>query len=105
MIRRQIVEGEQPQGEDEVLIYTLTTTNWASSPTNTSAKIFSHDQTDGSYTDVTATNMSGSTSVSGDVITLPTITGLSDGTRYRVEVQFTVDGSTYEPYAWIKGDR
>lgn len=102
--RREIAEGKQTQGEDESIIYTLTTTNWVTNPTTPSAKIFSVVGLS-SFTDVTSTNMSGISSVSGDVITLPTAFDLVVGTVYRVEVQFTANGNTFEAYAWVECER
>jgi len=105
MSTREIVEGQQFQGADETVVYTLTTTNWGSSPTSTSAKIFTQNA-DETFTDVTSTNMpTGSTSVSGDVITLPAVTALVAGTVYRVEVKFTISGNVFEAYAIIQGER
>ena len=100
---REIKEGIQYQGADEIIKYTLTTTPWASTPTNTSAKIYSISGE--TYTDVTTSCMTGSTSVVGDIITLPAIASLTAGTRYRVEVKFTVSGNTYEPFAYIMAER
>ena len=96
---RQITEGRQYQGSDENITYTLTTTPWGSSPTSTSAKIFSISGD--TLTDVTSTNMTGATSVTGDVITLPAIDGLTAGTEYRVEVKFTISGNIFEAFAFI----
>lgn len=103
MTTREIVQGLQYQGADEQIAYTLTTTNWGSTPTSTSAVIKSVN-TDGTYTDTTSTNMSGSTSVSGDIITLPTVKSLTAGTLYRVEVKFTSSGSIFEAIAFIQGE-
>jgi len=102
---REIKQGLQEQGADEQIEYTLTTTPWGTSPTSTSATIWSHDPTTDVYTNVTATNMSGSTSVSGDVITLPIVKSLVAGTLYRVEVQFTSGNSIFEPFGKILGKR
>ena len=96
---REIKEGVQYQGEDEEITYTLTTTPWGSTPSSTSAAIFSISGD--TLTDVTTGAMSGATSVSGDVITLPAIASLTDGARYRVEVKFTVSGNVFEAYAFI----
>ena len=103
-IEREIIEGTQLQGEDETIYYKLTTTPWGSTPTSTSAKIYSQAGGE-TYTDVTSTKMTGSTSVSGDVITLPAISGLTAGVMYRVEVKFTSSGNIFEAYAYIKGER
>lgn len=101
---REVVERRQFQGEDETIIYTITTTPWASSPTNTSAKIFLATASS-TFTDQTATLMTGSTSVSNDIVTLPAIASLVAGSNYRVELLFTVSGNTFEPYFLITGER
>jgi hypothetical protein len=100
---RQIEQGLQYQGEDESIIYTLTTTSWGNDPSSPSAKIFTYISD--TYNDVTSAIMTGSATVSGNVITLPAIASLVDGTMYRVEVQFILSGSTFEAYAWISGQR
>ncbi len=97
---REVVQGEQTQGEDEEIIYTITTTPWASSPTNQSMVV--KDNSDGS--DVTAAVTSGAMSVAGDVITLMTIENLVAGTIYRVEVLFTAGGSVWEAYFFISAE-
>lgn len=100
---REIKEGNQYQGADETIVYTLTTTPWASSPTSPSAKIYS--VSGDTYTDVTSTNMTGSASAVDDVITLPAIKSLTAGQKYRVEVKFTVSGNTFEAWADLFGER
>lgn len=102
-ISREIIEGVQLQGEDESIVYTLTTTPWGSSPSSESAKIYSI--VGDTITDTTTTNMTGSASAANDVITLPAIHSLSAGTLYRVEVKFTCSGNTFEAYAFILGER
>lgn len=97
---REVEQGLQTQGVDEALAYTVTTTNWGSSPTSTSAKIY--DTSDDS--DKTTTCMTGSTSVAGDVITLPVIDSLAAGTEYRVEVKFTTDSTEWECYFIIQAE-
>lgn len=101
---RQVVEGFLYQGVDEVLIYSLTTTNWASSPTSPVVKAY--DITD-SHSDVSSTVLEGSPSVSGDVITLPKVKSLTEGHRYRIEVQFTISSvaTPFEAYVIIVGQR
>ena len=105
MAKREVKQGPQYQGEDESIAYIITTTNWASSPTSTSAKIFLYDVDAYTYTDQTSTLMTGSTSVNGDAVTLPIISSLVAGNRYRVELQFTVSGNIFEPYFWIYAQR
>jgi hypothetical protein len=94
-----VTEGTQVQGADEKITYTLTTTNWASSPSSESMTVTK--VSDGS--DVTSSVTSGSISVSGDVITLKPIDSLTAGELYRVEVQFTGTGyAPAEAYFYIK---
>jgi hypothetical protein len=100
---REIKEGLQYQGEDETIVYTLTTTPWSSSPTTTSAKIY--DVVGDTLTDRSSTLMTGSTSVVGDVITLPSIKGLTAGTLYRVEVKWTTSGNIFEAFAELQAER
>ena len=102
-VSREITEGRQLQGEDETVVYTLTTTPWGTSPSSESAKIFEIDGD--TYTDKTSTNMTGAASAAGDIITLPGIHSLTAGTLYRVEVLFTCSGNTFEAYAEIQAER
>lgn len=102
-VSREITEGRQVQGADETVVYALTTTPWGTSPGSESAKIYEVDGD--TYTDVTATKMSGSASAAADVITLPSIHDLIAGTLYRVEVKFTCGSNTFEAYAEIIGER
>ena len=97
MGKREVLEGVQTQGADEKITYTITTTNWAASPTEVSQVV-----KDAEGNDVSSTVTSGSTSVTGNVITLKPISGLAAGERYRVEVQFTASGGEpYECYFYI----
>lgn len=102
--KREVQQGKQPQGADESIIYTLTTTPWGSSPGSISVKVYSISS-NGTRTDVTATVMpAGSASAVGDVISLPALTGLTPNTLYRVEVKFTCSGNVFEAYAYIQGE-
>lgn len=94
--------GKYTQGNDETIIYSVTTTSWGSTPTNVSVKAY--DVTGGTRTDVTSTVLSGNATVVGDVITLPALTGLTAGKGYRVEVQFSTGGNTFEPYLEIQAE-
>ena len=100
---REITESPLWQGVDEEVAYTLTTTPWGSSPSNESVKLYSFDGS--TFTDVTSTNLSGSASVSGDVITTPRVISLEADTKYRLEIKFTSGGNVYETWAWINGQR
>ena len=101
---REVTQGKLYQGVDEQIVYSLTTMPWGSSPSGVSVKAY--DASDG-YADVTDTVLSGSASVAGDIITLPTVKSLTLGHLYRIEVQFTVTGSAtpFEAYVQIEGTR
>lgn len=89
---RDITNGRQDQGSGETVVYTLTTTNWGSNPSSSSVTVY--DLTSGSA-DVTSTVTSGSSSESGDVITLPAISSLTAEHIYRVDVEFVSGSSTF----------
>lgn len=92
------------QGIDEEIAYQLTTTNWGSSPSSVSVKVY--DIAGGGYTDVTSTVMpTNSPSVNGDVITLSALKLLTYGKTYRVEVKFTCSGNVFEAYCEIQAER
>lgn len=102
---REILESPIAQGEDESIVYTLDTTPWGGAPTSVTAKIFSIDASTGAKTDVTSAKMpTGSPSAEGNIITIPSITGLAAGTQYRLEVKFTISGSQLEAWATIEGE-
>ena len=94
---REVTQGRQTQGDDETITYTITTTNWASDPASSSMTV-----KDSNGTDVSSTVATGSTSESGDVITLKAIGSLVAGESYRVDVLFTAgSGTPWAPYFWI----
>ena len=103
-VEREIVESPMPQGTDEIVAYTLTTTQWGSTPTSPVVKVY--DITADAYTDVTTTVMpTGSPSVVGDIITLPALKLLTAGSKYRVEIKFVISGNTFEAFAVVHGER
>ena len=99
-LTREIVESPMIQGVDEQIAYTLTTTQWGSSPGTISVKVY--DVTDDARTDVTTTVMpTNSPSAVGDVIALSVLKLLTVAHTYRVEVKFTCSGNVFEPYCRI----
>ncbi len=94
--------GTYYQGTDEQIIYSITTTSWGSTPTSVTYKVY--DVTGGSRTDATITTMTGDATVSGDVITLPALKGLTVNKVYRVEVKFTSGSNIFEPYFVINAE-
>jgi len=101
-ISREVREGVQFQGEDEQVVYTITTTPWGTAPSAVAVVV--KDET-AAFADVTASVTSGSASVSGDVITTPKIQGLSAGRTYRVEVKFTSGANVMECYFKLRAER
>lgn len=98
---REVAEGVQIQGADEAVTYSITTTNWASSPSDPAVTVKDVD----AGTDVTDDVTSGSASVAGDIITLPEISGLTARTLYRVELQFTAgEFNPAECYFYIRAE-
>ena len=102
---RLIQESPLYQGADEQVNYSLTSTPWGSTPTSVVAKIYLIDS--GTYTDYSTTCFGATTStVTGDVISLPTVQNIVSGNRYRMEVKFTDSGGNiWEPYVIIEGQR
>lgn len=102
---RQVKQGRQFQGVDEKIAYTLTTTPWGGTPVVAAFKAF--DVTGPrQYDDVTATVFpTGTTSVTGDVITLPLLQALTVYHVYRVEVRWTYGGNTLEAWFEIEAER
>jgi hypothetical protein len=103
MVSREIVEGEQVQGVDEKITYSLTTTPWGTSPSAIAVKAYDVTL---SYTDVTATVMPvGVGSAVADVITLPELTALTESHLYRIEVKFVAQGNTFEAFFIVRAMR
>lgn len=96
---REVAEGIQYQGEDEEIVYTISTTNFGSDPSDVSVVV--KDVTDDD-TDVTDDVTTGDPSVFGDVITLPTISGLTANNLYRVDIKFSSGSNVFEPYFMIE---
>ena len=98
---REVTEGEQTQGKDETITYTMTV-----SPAPTSivgVYVFNKTALD---TDIKTTHMpTGSASFTGSVITLPPLTALVMGQKYRVEVRYSDGVNTLEPYILFVCDR
>ena len=98
---RQVIEGRQYQGVDEAIAYAVTTTPWGSEPTSVSVKAYDLST---NKADVSSTVLSGTPSVAGDVITLPLLTALVDGHRYRVEVKWVSSGNTFECWFEVQAE-
>lgn len=97
---REVVEGRQWQGVDEIIAYTLDVSAVGSTPSSVSVVV--KDVTNS--TTVTATVMPvNSPTVNGDVITLSPLKLLTNGVLYRVEVKYVISGNTLESYFYVQG--
>jgi Na+-translocating ferredoxin:NAD+ oxidoreductase RnfC subunit len=99
---REVAQGRQVQGEDEQIVYRITTTPWGTVPSNVSVVV---KDVSASYSDVTAAVMTGNPSIAGDVITLPKLKALTAKHIYRVEVKFDAEGNTFEAYFEVRAQR
>ena len=93
-----VSESPLEQGQDEEITYALTTTPWGSTPSAVS--ITAYDAS-ASFGDVSSTVLSGSPSISGDVITFPVFKSLTMKHNYRVEIKFTVGGNIMETHVEV----
>jgi hypothetical protein len=101
IISREVTEGAQVQGIDEVIAYSIDVSNWGSSPTSVSAVV--KQVSDG--TDITTTVMNpNAPSVATDTITLSPLDTLTEGEVYRVEVQFDIGTNTFECFFYVHAE-
>lgn len=99
MTTRKILPTPVVQGANESISYEVDTLPWGGSPSNPVIHLW-----EGS-TDVTATKMPGASSISGDSIILPPISGLEAGKYYRLTVRFDSGGNTFETYNILIGEQ
>lgn len=99
MTSLEVVEGIQEQSASEEITYSITTTNWGSSPSSVSAVAYEEGNTTAVTSIVFPVN---SPSVNGDIITLSALKALTRGKTYRIEVKFTSGGNIFECYFRVK---
>ena len=102
--KRDVEQGVLQQGVDESIPYTLTTTPWGSSPTSVSVKAYARTGV-AVWSDVTSTVLAGTATVSGDIITLPALSALTEGVEYRIEVKFTSASTIFEAGVPVQATR
>lgn len=98
--KREVVESPQEQGEDERIAWTLTTTPWGGSPSSPTCVLKLIDPS-GDMTNVTATNVTGSPSISTDNITSGIVHSLVANSKYRLEFKWVSGSNTLESYLII----
>lgn len=105
MTDREVQQSPEVVGIDERPIYGLNISNWGNTPSSVSVACYRF--TNGAWVDVTALCFpAGSSSVSGNVITLPVFVPQAIGDGYRIEVKFTIStGSILEAYALVNCER
>ena len=96
----EIQEGLLYQTSDEQLAYSITTTNWVSTPT--SPAVVAYDINTGAVVTTTVFPDGQPSAPSGDVITLTLLKSLTKGHTYRIEVKFTVGSNVYECFFKVK---
>lgn len=100
---REVIEGVQHQGTDEVIAYTVDTSR-IGVPSTPVVVVVRQESGGATGVDVTAIHMPINVpTVSGNVITLSPLKLLAAGQRYRVEVQYDIDGNTLESYFIVEG--
>lgn len=95
---RKFKESPLWQGEDESIAYDIDVSPWGSSPASPVVTV-----KDSAGADVTEDVCSGSATANSNTITTPVISGLTAGTTYRLEIQFTIDGNTLEVFGDLIG--
>lgn len=101
MATREVLEGEQPQGEDEAISYHV-----LCDPAAVEAlAVKVYDETNGGEDVTAATLTAGTATVSGGNIILPLLQNLSAGHLYRVEVRYSDGTNTLEPYFQVRAER
>lgn len=99
--QREVVESPLVQGEDERIPYALNIEQWGTNPADITVVV-----KDEAGTDVSATVLTGSPTVLTETtIQLPTLHSLAAGSEYRMEIKFTLSGTTVlECYCYIRGE-
>ncbi len=95
---REVNESPVYQGEEEEIRYEFDFTRWGapSSPAVTLTNL----TTGADAADL----LSGETSTNGNVVTAPTVSGVSAGHRYRLECVATIGGNRLGMYLIIEGE-
>lgn len=97
--KRVAKESPLLQGVSEQILYSLDTAPWGGTPVVSSIKAY-----DATGVDVSATVLTGGSSVNGNVITLPKLKSLTAGAIYTVKILFTSGGNTLEAKFVVIGD-
>ena len=91
----EVAQGMQHQTTNEEIVYTITTTNWASTPLTPTVAVYNETLNN---VDVTSSVGTPTATSAADLITLTALKTLTKGHTYRVEVKFVVGSNTWETY-------
>lgn len=98
--RREVLGGLVFQGASEGVFYSFDTAPWGGTPSAVSHDVFDEDDL---TTSLKGSLCPGSPSPSGDIITLPKLSGGTVGKVYRVTVAFTnAGGQELEGFMRVK---
>lgn len=95
---REVNESPVYQGEEEEIRYEFDFTRWGA-PSNPAVTL-TNLTTGADAADL----LSGETSTNGNVVTAPTVSGVSAGHRYRLECVATIGGNRLGMYLIIEGE-
>lgn len=96
--KREFKESPLYMGENETVAFDLTVpSSWGSSIETDSAECFLYD----GDSDVSTSKLTGSASVSSQVITTQLVSGLAAGKKYKLVVRWEDSGNTLEAWGWI----
>ena len=100
---RQFAESPYLMGADEKIPFNFDVSTWSTTPITPSVALY--DITDGAYTDVTSTNLTGSATIADTTITTPYVYNLTAGKKYRLEAKWYDGASILEGYCVIDCER
>ena len=87
------------QGKNETIAYTVKFGKWGAAISTPTNYMYNH-----TGTDVSSTNLSGTTAISGTDMTTKSVTALISGETYRFHQRAVVDGNTEEAWGYVIGE-
>lgn len=86
------------QRPNEIIAHAVDVSNVGSSPTSPTLTVYKVNKKAGTSEDVTASVVTGSTSVAGNIVTTAKVGSLTDGALYHKVLKFVLSGNTLEVY-------
>src|SRR3990167_2422857 len=87
------------QGKNETIAYIVKFGKWGTTIATPTNYMYDHNGTD-----VSSTNLTGSTTISGTDMTTKSVTALVSGETYRFHQRAVVDGNTMEAWGDVIGE-